>query len=91
MYKLTSLVPAANVCTCENGKGATAAQCPVDGESKCVSCDHGYDLQMDNTCVGSFSMIHAGVVREDVASVLARHRIASPSRFSPHNRLFFRQ
>ena len=58
---MTSLVPAANTCTCKNGIGAIAAQCPIDGASKCVSCNHGYDLQMDDTCVGSFSIIVGGV------------------------------
>merc|ERR1712032_1218254 len=41
----------ANTCTCKNGIAAIAAQCPIDGASKCVSCNHGYDLQMDDTCV----------------------------------------
>ena len=74
--QVTSLVPAANTCTCKNGIGATAAQCPKDGESKCVSCNRGYDLQMDNTCVGSFSIIVKGVAQLDMVS--------GPSpRFSP--------
>ena len=45
---------AANHCKCEHGTPGEGETCPVDGESKCVACDHGYDLQMDDTCVGSF-------------------------------------
>eukprot|EP00931_Biecheleriopsis_adriatica_P039523 TRINITY_DN2259_c0_g1_i1.p1 TRINITY_DN2259_c0_g1~~TRINITY_DN2259_c0_g1_i1.p1 ORF type:complete len:1156 (+),score=163.57 TRINITY_DN2259_c0_g1_i1:68-3535(+) len=35
---------AANKCTCSNGEGAKAADCPSDGDAKCQSCNVGYLL-----------------------------------------------
>lgn len=41
----------ANVCKCSHGVAGTGSSCPKNGAAKCVSCNHGYDLQMDDTCV----------------------------------------
>lgn len=34
-------------CTCENGDGATGADCPTHDDAKCASCDAGYHLLND--------------------------------------------
>merc|ERR1719460_335260 len=41
----------ANVCKCANGVAGSGSSCPKDGAAKCVSCNRGFDLQMDDTCV----------------------------------------
>jgi len=40
----------ANVCRCAYGVPGVGPSCPQMGAEKCVSCHHGYDLQMDDTC-----------------------------------------
>merc|ERR1712151_217257 len=47
----------ANVCLCDHGKAGVGGECPVNGKHRCVSCDHGYDLQMDDTCVDACANI----------------------------------
>ena len=34
----------ANQCSCDNGVGTSAANCPEDGTAKCESCDAGFKL-----------------------------------------------
>lgn len=41
----------ANVCRCDNGVAGSGSSCPQNGAHKCVSCHHGFSLQMDDTCV----------------------------------------
>ena len=41
----------ANHCTCANGVAGSGASCPQNGAAKCVSCNHGFSLQMDDTCI----------------------------------------
>jgi len=42
-----------NKCDCENGSGASGADCPTAGEEKCSDCYKGYHLNHQRTkCVG---------------------------------------
>ena len=41
-----------NQCTCENGVAATGISCNIDGQSNCVDCDLGFELDQENgSCV----------------------------------------
>ena len=41
-----------NQCTCENGDGATGAECPTHDDAKCASCDEYYHL-LNDQCVAN--------------------------------------
>ena len=54
-----------NTCTCDCGIAAEGAHCPFNGAEMCASCDCGYSLTGQNTCLATKCTCDNGIALED--------------------------